>query len=340
MGTPRSGVEPVQMPSSNSLPRWAFWVLISLLSWSSTFKAAALGSTASSPSPVVMVTPSPVSSNVRAEVPASWVPARPPKPRQHAHQKLPEAIKQFKFNAPTAVRHARTSSAHRPDPTVDDLNLSPLVLAVTVDGHIHALQRDTGQWKWTLHDDGGSALGGLHSHDKLKRQKAGEGLGGNLVKSQGRRRPPSRSSSSSSISNETSLSVPVDRFLDDEIYVIEPFAGGDLYVYVRDGPDQGDLQKLPLSMQELVGQSPFIISSRLYVGKKDTKFVGVDIRTGRLVGVFGADAMWCEWDEQREGRLDNEVEFDDDISRRPEDLLYMTRTGPFLRPFTSTRISY
>jgi serine/threonine-protein kinase/endoribonuclease IRE1 len=267
-------------------------------------------------------------SNVRAEPPASWIPSKPLNKRHNQSSHLPDSIKKFKFNAPAPItRHSNTHTGAKPDPTVQDLNLSPLVLAVTVDGHIHALDRESGQWKWTLHDDGGAALGGLHSHDKAKRQKAGEGLWGNLVKAQGRRRPPSRTNSTGSPSNETSLTVPVDRNLDDEIYVIEPFAGGDLYVYVRDGPDQGDLQKLPLSMQELVGQSPFIISSRLYVGKKDTKFVSVDIRTGRLVGVFGADAMWCEWDEQREGRLDIEADLEDDISRRPEDLLYMTRTG-------------
>lgn len=263
-----------------------------------------------------------------AAAPAPYVPrkgkaAGRPGALQHP---LPEAIRSFRFNAPPSP--TPHSPLHPTDPTVDDLVLSPLVLAVTVDGHVHALNRETGQWVWTLHDDGGVALGGASKREQQRRLKAGEAVGGPLVKGFSRR----KTANAEAAANGTGLALPTDE-LEDEMYVIEPFSGGDIYLHTRSGDDaegEGELQKLPLSMQELVAKSPFSfpsLSSRIFIGKKDTKFVGVDLRTGRLVGVFGADAGWCEWDEQREGRVLREEEYDEEISRRPEDLLYMARTG-------------
>jgi len=122
---------------------------------------------------------------------------------------------------------------------------------------------------------------------------------------------------------------------DDETYIIEPAGDGDIYVYSR---SSGGLEKLPLSMAELVNLSPFRFpgdNSRMFSASKHTKFVGVDIKTGRLVGVFGSNAGWCEWDEgdelsggARKERIDEDCE--EDIEKRPEDLLYMARTGESL----------
>lgn len=264
-----------------------------------------------------------------AAAPAAYSPPRnrkaPGRPSALQHP-LPEAIRSFRFNDPPTPSANPTPPT---DPELDHLVLSPLVLAVTVDGHVHALQRETGQWLWTLHDDGGVALGGATKAERLQRLKAGEAVGGALVKAATRRRM-ANAGGAAAAANGTGLILTDDDELEDEMYVIEPFSGGDIYLHTRNSDGEGELEKLPLSMQELVARSPFSFpapSSRMFIGKKDTKFVGVDLRTGRLVGVFGADAGWCEWDEQREARVLREEEYDEEISRRPEDLLYMARTG-------------
>ncbi|GAA5939568.1 bifunctional endoribonuclease/protein kinase IRE1 [Sporobolomyces koalae] len=255
---------------------------------------------------------------------------------------LPESIRQFKFNSPPVKLAPPADPQPEPNAAVDEeaFSLSPLVLAVTVDGQVHALKRDTGQWVWTLHDDGGVALGGMGRGSKEERQKRSRAvvaLGGPLVKSISRRR--AATAASTIRTNETGLApVEVDENgQDDETYIIEPAGDGDIYVFSR---TSGGLEKLPLSMAELVNLSPFRFpgdSSRMFSASKHTQFVGVDLKTGRLVGVFGSNAGWCEWDEsdelvQRE-RLMEDCE--EDIAKRPEDLLYMARTEYHLSIYSS-----
>lgn len=266
-------------------------------------------------------------------------------PSSATRPRLPGSIRQFKFNAPPSKPAVQEQSQpevkeREPEPGQDSSSsfaLSPLVLAVTVDGQVHALKRDTGQWVWTLHDDGGVALSGPgrgSKEEKLRRSRAGESIGGPLVKSVSRRRAVNTSTASDR-TNETGLSPaanPEDSEPDDETYIIEPAGDGDIYVYSR---SSGGLDKLPLSMAELVNLSPFRFpgdNSRMFSASKNTKFVGVDLKTGRLVGVFGSNAGWCEWDEvdelaggTRKERIDEDCE--EDIAKRPEDLLYMARTG-------------
>lgn len=255
--------------------------------------------------------------------------------------RLPDAIRGVRFNAPLRPPPLPARPAHEEGGSAEGseagFQLSPLVLAVTVDGQVHALRRETGQWVWTLHDDGGIALGGVGRgsvEERRRRSGAGDAVGGPLVKSVSRkRRSPAAASSSrsTSLSNETSIiAVDASDEEDDETYIIEPSGSGDIYVYSR---SSGGLDKLPLSMQELVTLSPFRLpgdSSRMFSASKNTKFVGVDLKTGRLVGVFGSNAGWCEWDEADEltaGARAAEQDCEEDIAKRPEDLLYMARTG-------------
>jgi serine/threonine-protein kinase/endoribonuclease IRE1 len=264
---------------------------------------------------------------------------------------VPASIRDYRFNAPSALSPTHTDEPEETvtrgygDPTIEELKLSPIALVVTVDGHVHALKRETGQWMWTLHDDGGVALGGTVTEEgKAKRKGAGAAVGGPLVSGMGRRRASTAAAGSfgssagraaSSSANETGLLEQEEE--EEEVYVIEPHSQGDIYVYTRDGAG-GSLEKLPLSMQELVALSPFTFpsdASRMFVGRKESKLVGVDLRTGRLVGVFGSGSGWCEWDEAREGRVKTEEECDEEISRRPEDLLYMARTGESIESYSS-----
>ncbi|BGP18502.1 hypothetical protein JCM10213_001182 [Rhodosporidiobolus nylandii] len=250
---------------------------------------------------------------------------------------LPDAIRSFRFNAPAPAPKAAEQPAAAADAEDDGFELSQLVLAVTVDGQVHALKRETGQWVWTLHDDDGVALGGGRrdaKEERRRRSMAGQALGGPLVKSASRRK---RTAGGAGWANETGLAaVELDDEL-DETYIIEPTGAGDIYVYSR---TTGGLDKLPLSMQELVALSPFRFpgdSSRMFSASKNTRFVGVDLKTGRLVGVFGSNAGWCEWDETDEltGRK-VDMDCDEDIEQRPQDLLYMARTEYQLSIYDTT----
>lgn len=302
------------MPSSarsrSPSPLFPILLLISLLSLTSTY---------ASPEPLALAPRPPRTPHPNpALLPPHLRSSPDPSP-------LPEAIRAFRFNAPPeAPRPAQPPAVAEGGD--DGFELSPLVLAVTVDGQIHALKRETGQWVWTLHDDGGLALGGdgrTAKEERKRRSKAGEAYGGPLVKSASRRR---RGGAVGTATNETGVD-PLDEG-PDETYIIEPTGGGDIYIYSR---SSGGLDKLPLSMQELVALSPFRFpgdASRMFSASKNTRFVGVDLKTGRLVGVFGTTAGWCEWDETDEltGRQ-VDLDCEEDIEKRPEDLLYMARTG-------------
>ncbi|GAA5867075.1 hypothetical protein JCM3774_004381 [Rhodotorula dairenensis] len=278
-------------------------------------------------------------------------------PNGAAHAPLPEAIRQVRFNAPAPTRQPSLAAQDEPGSETSaggeapdrrggggaGFELSPLVIAITVDGQVHALERETGQWRWTLHDDGGVALSGVgrgSGHEQKRRSSAGAAVGGPLVKSVSRRRRAVAHSNATTASNETGVASAFEDE-DAEQYIIEPTGDGDIYVYSR---ASGGLDKLPLSMQELVNLSPFRFpgdTSRMFSASKNTKFVGVDLKTGRLVGVFGSSAGWCEWDEADElmtGGAARSVEQDceDDISMRPQDLLYMARTEYHLSIYDTT----
>ncbi|BGP26510.1 other/IRE protein kinase [Rhodotorula toruloides] len=250
--------------------------------------------------------------------------------------RLPDAIRGVRFNAPLRPPPLPGRPVNEAAEEVEGFQLSQLVLAVTVDGQVHALKRETGQWVWTLHDDGGIALGRVgrgSAEERRRRSGAGNAVGEPLVKSVSRKKrasPTASSSRSTVLSNETSvIAIDTADEDDDETYIIEPSGSGDIYVYSR---SSGGLDKLPLSMQELVALSPFRFpgdSSRMFSASKNTKFVGVDLKTGRLVGVLGSNAGWCEWDEGDEltaGARAVEQDCEEDIVKRPEDLLYMART--------------
>ncbi|GAA5935032.1 hypothetical protein JCM3775_004680 [Rhodotorula graminis] len=324
------------MPSPPARARALLVLLISVLA-SVTSRAHA------APEPAALATQR--SARAPAPLPAHLRPTDRP---QHP---LPEAIRSVRFNAPPPA----VQIPHHLDPQPDDqdgdagFRLSHLVLTVTVDGQVHALKRDTGQWVWTLHDDGGIALGGVGGGARgardARRSSAGDAIHGPLVQSQGRRRRGGAAATrggSAAAPNETGVDVgdADDAAVeDDETYIIEPTGAGDIYVYSR---STGGLDKLPLSMQELVALSPFRFpgdASRMFSASKNTKFVGVDLKTGRLVGVFGSNAGWCEWDDADElmtGGRAVEKDYEEDIDQRPHDLLYMARTEYHLSIYDTT----
>ncbi|KAJ2746291.1 bifunctional endoribonuclease/protein kinase ire1 [Coemansia sp. BCRC 34301] len=72
----------------------------------------------------------------------------------------------------------------------------------------------------------------------------------------------------------------------EALYIAEPGGGGGaLYMY---NAELG-LKKLPLTIQNLVDQSPVQVSDVLYTGTKEAKFAAIDLATGRLLNVYGGE---------------------------------------------------
>ncbi|KAJ1903976.1 bifunctional endoribonuclease/protein kinase ire1, partial [Coemansia sp. S17] len=69
----------------------------------------------------------------------------------------------------------------------------------------------------------------------------------------------------------------------EALYIAEPGGGGALYMY---NAELG-LKKLPLTIQNLVDQSPVRVSDVLYTGTKEASFAAIDLATGRLLSIYG-----------------------------------------------------
>ncbi|KAJ2827144.1 bifunctional endoribonuclease/protein kinase ire1, partial [Coemansia sp. 'formosensis'] len=69
----------------------------------------------------------------------------------------------------------------------------------------------------------------------------------------------------------------------EALYIAEPGGGGALYMY---NAELG-LKKLPLTIQNLVDQSPVQVSDVLYTGTKEASFAAIDLATGRLLSIYG-----------------------------------------------------
>ena len=232
---------------------------------------------------------------------------------------LPEALRRFRFNAPARTadeREANGSKARVRD--TEQRELAEIVLVITVDGAIHAVRRDVGLWIWSLHDENGDE----QQQDVVRSPLVKSGSRDSLINANNK-------SGAASISNNAVLDSSAQSNHDDEVYIIEPHSAGDIYVYHR---LTSKLQRLPLSVSQLVDLSPFTFPNedstgdgKLFVGRKETKLVGIDLQTGALVGVFGPDAGWCEWLQQSSLKLGNAAN-DGGIKDRPWDLLYLGRT--------------
>ena len=191
-----------------------------------------------------------------------------------------------------------------------DWELRDIALVLTVDGELHAVKRSTGQHVWSLHDSSSgqdniisqplvAARSSYPNTSAVADHTTGQGLSSHANSS-----PPDQS---------------------DEVYILEPTAGGSIFVYSR---SKQSTTKLPLTMAELVNLSPFTFpgdDSRMFVSQKTTSLVGVDLASGKLAGVFGPEAGWCEWQSNRNGMMDSDNE--EGIQTRPRDLLYVGRTG-------------
>jgi serine/threonine-protein kinase/endoribonuclease IRE1 len=171
---------------------------------------------------------------------------------------------------PTASTPSSSSSSSSSSKSLDQLNtkhsssqsfqLSPLLLVSTLDGQLHALDRQTGTWNWTLNDPN------HHAH--------------NLFDHTGLIHSPC-------LSSDQSLSDQ-----DHELYTIEPHNDGDLYVFIKSSTGPSRLEKLPLSVSQLVNLSPFTFpgdSSKMFIGKKESHLIAIDLTTGIVLNSLNSN---------------------------------------------------
>lgn len=143
----------------------------------------------------------------------------------------------------------------------DELELLDICLLASVDGKFHAVNRTSGQLLWSM-----PSTSSTSSPEALRP----------LVRTQ-----------------HTDSDAHSQEHEHKELYIIEP-QSGDIYVLNR--PD-APLQPLPFSMANLVDMSPFSFSDendgRMFIGKKETSLLILELETGRLKGTVNSE---CPWD--------------------------------------------
>ncbi|CDK24893.1 unnamed protein product [Kuraishia capsulata CBS 1993] len=141
--------------------------------------------------------------------------------------------------------------------SIDDFKVTSLLLASDIEGNLHALNRNTGELVWTL-------LGQSPLVQISKQEVASETVLGS--------------------DGDENGSYPVNE--EGKItWMIEPYEDGSLYYFTQ----EGGLQKLSSSVQNLIKESPFAMNGgeHVYTGSRKTSLYKIDARTGRLIDSFG-----------------------------------------------------
>jgi serine/threonine-protein kinase/endoribonuclease IRE1 len=178
----------------------------------------------------------------------------------------------------------------------EDFELLDTVLVASVDGKFHALNRTNGHIQWSMPDDP------ISSTDTPLLQ--------HLVRTD-----------HGSLAQPDIHSDPSDI---DETYVIEPQTGDIFVLPSTSTPDTTPLQRLTYSMPQLVELSPFRFATddqRVFVGRKETSMITLDLDTGRVISVFNSDK--CFWPESENAQESNNSEYVLD-----EEELYMLNRPP------------
>jgi serine/threonine-protein kinase/endoribonuclease IRE1 len=199
----------------------------------------------------------------------------------------------------TDVRHSRVrqDSSSSSEVGADERELLDVVLVASIDGKFHALNRASGHVLWSM------------SAPHASTPPAPEL--GPLVRT---------------------AHPEIDPDLHDgqEQYIIEP-QSGDIYVLADPA---GPLQRLPFSMSRLVDIAPHHSQEggveRMFVGKKETSLLVIELETGRLLRTINADAA-CPWERPLDESRFREVDLDDleDSESIPPSSthIYIGRTG-------------
>ncbi|KAJ5280668.1 Serine/threonine-protein kinase ppk4 [Penicillium angulare] len=146
--------------------------------------------------------------------------------------------------------------------SLQDWEVEDFVLLATVDGTIHARDRKTGSHRWALEVPSSPVVESIYHR-----------------------------------ANRTSFddTQPEDDFL----WIVEPSQDGSLYIY-SPGPEAG-LQKLGLTVKQLVDQTPYsgIEPAVTYTARKETTLYTIDARTGSILRVFSSRGPFTSGQECR-----------------------------------------
>ncbi|CAE7057925.1 unnamed protein product [Rhizoctonia solani] len=165
-----------------------------------------------------------------------------------------------------------------PSTAGQDVRLLDIVLAASVDGHFHALNRTTGELIWSMADDLAYVQSPRDPNTESAPHMASQSPLYNLVRSDHR-----------------SLVDSDQMEEEEESYVIEPQTGEVFVLH----PDDTPVERLGYSVPQLVELSPFKPpgdDERVFYGRKTTSLISIDLLTGRILGVYGER---CTWDDNQ-----------------------------------------
>lgn len=213
-----------------------------------------------------------------------------------------------------AALDARNSFAHlRTDH--DELTLTDTVLLASVDGMFHAVNRTNGRIKWSMHPA---------TH---------------LQSSTDQPRPPLHNLVRSVHLHRDDDTDDAD-YDAEETYIIEP-QSGQIFVLPPGASQTTPLEKLPFTIPKLVDISPFRLpvngEQRMFLGRKETSLITLDIDTGAVVAIY--DANSCVWNEKHHkasrSPSSHSAEEDDDEDNTTS--LYDPYSDTFRPPITPPR---
>ena len=186
----------------------------------------------------------------------------------------------------------------------DGLALLDVVLVASVDGKFHALNRTSGELLWSM-----------SSSASTPSQTSVPPTLGPLVRT-------------THVESDPDLTDDDDG-PDQELYIVEPQSGD---IYVMSSP-RSPLQRLSLSMSQLVEMSPFSFSGdderRVFVGKKETSLLMLELETGKIRASLNTE---CPWDPFEDLHVDVSPDLDlDDLKDSTEKSapteIHIGRTG-------------
>lgn len=138
--------------------------------------------------------------------------------------------------------------------SINDWMVADLILVSSIDGSLHARDRQTGLEVWEIPGD----------------------------------TPLVQVSTSEELKNKSKLHTPSSSTCEDcdIIWIVEPLGEGTLYYFT---PATG-LQQLPITIKELVMQSPFSLrgDDKIYIGSHSTTLYSIESGTGKILKAYGA----------------------------------------------------
>lgn len=139
------------------------------------------------------------------------------------------------------VEEVRHNFIGRP---LHEFQLSDMLVATDIEGGVHALNRDTGEVRWSLEMD--------------------EPL----------------------VSVQSNLSHQDDQAEDSLVWIVEPYGDGNLYMFNK----EIGLNKLPVSISQLVMQSPFALNGddKVYTGLRKSSLYSLDLTSGEILATYGS----------------------------------------------------